>query len=134
MPKQCPVTLEPLLENLIEFAADPDRMARFKREAKVLASLHHPNIASIFGFESEGDSPFLVMELVEGEDLSELLKRGPVPTEDAVDIARRLAPGEAFAFATAQASRYTAKIVWSWRIGKAFWSRMSPVSIPSSMT
>ncbi len=76
-----------------EFAADPDRMARFKREAKVLASLHHPNIASIFGFESEGDSPFLVMELVEGEDLSELLKRGPVPTEDAVDIARQIAEG-----------------------------------------
>ncbi|MDX2475273.1 MAG: serine/threonine-protein kinase, partial [Candidatus Krumholzibacteria bacterium] len=76
-----------------EFAADPDRMARFKREAKVLASLHHPNIASIFGFEGEGDSPFLVMELVEGEDLSELLKRGPVPVEDAVDIARQIAEG-----------------------------------------
>ena len=76
-----------------EFAADADRLARFKREAKVLASLHHPNIASIFGFESEGERPFLVMELVEGEDLSELLKRGPVPVDDAVDIARQIAEG-----------------------------------------
>ena len=59
-----------------EFSADSERMARFEREAKVLASLHHPNIASIFGFESLPECTFLVMELVEGEDLSEVLKGG----------------------------------------------------------
>ena len=62
-----------------EFAADRDRMARFDREAKLLASLHHPNIASIFGFESTDECTFLVMELVEGEDLSETLRAGPLP-------------------------------------------------------
>ena len=113
-----------------EFAADPERMARFEREAKVLASLNHPNIATLFGLETtpvipmeaagrvEGsvgidsigeDSPhpdpslatltqddsravtFLVMELVEGEDLSERIKRGPVPIDEAVAIALQIA-------------------------------------------
>ena len=76
-----------------EFAKDADRLSRFKREAKTLASLHHPNIASIFGFETEDDCTLLVMELVEGEDLSEVLKRGALPVEDAVDIARQVAAG-----------------------------------------
>jgi len=74
-----------------EFANDADRLARFKREAKVLASLHHPNIASIFGFEIDAKHPFLIMELIEGEDLSEVLKRGPIPVDEAVDIARQIA-------------------------------------------
>ena len=60
-----------------EFSADSERMARFQREAKVLASLHHPNIASIFGFETTDTCTFLVMELVEGEDLAAELKGGP---------------------------------------------------------
>jgi len=86
-----------------EFARDPERMARFEREAKVLASLNHPNIATLFGLEAvpsgeaegEEEEPsaitFLVMELVEGEDLSERIRRGPVPFEDAVAIALQIA-------------------------------------------
>jgi len=104
-----------------EFAQDPDRMARFEREAKVLASLNHPNIATLFGLETAipsgtetetgtgensklktknsklaanaASSPttFLAMELVEGEDLSERIKRGPVPVEEAVAIAFQIA-------------------------------------------
>jgi len=70
------------------FASDPDRLARFEREAKTLASLNHPNIAHIHGLE-EGRA--LVMELVEGEDLSQRLDRGPVPLDEAVPIARQIA-------------------------------------------
>jgi len=76
-----------------EFAADTDRMARFQREAKVLASLNHPNIAAIYGFESTDDCTFLAMELVEGDDLSEVLKSGPLSWEEAVDVARQIAEG-----------------------------------------
>ena len=65
------------------FATDPDRMARFEREAKLLASLHHPNIASIFGFETTPDCTFLVMEMVEGEDLAALLRNGAVSVDGA---------------------------------------------------
>ena len=86
-----------------EFAKDPDRMARFEREAKVLASLNHPNIATLYGLESVesvesgagtgtgAGTVFLAMELVEGEDLSEKIKRGPVPVEEAVAIALQIA-------------------------------------------
>ena len=66
------------------FATDEDRMARFEREAKLLASLHHPNIASIFGFETVGDCTFLVMELVEGEDLAALLRNGALSVDEAM--------------------------------------------------
>jgi len=76
-----------------EFASDPDRLARFRREAKTLASLHHPNIASIFGLEETPDGIFLVMEMVEGDDLSEVLKNGALSVEDAVDIAKQIADG-----------------------------------------
>src|SRR5437588_6064201 len=62
-----------------EFARDTERVARFEREARVLASLNHPNIAAIYGLEHSDDQNFLVMELVEGETLAERLKRGPVP-------------------------------------------------------
>ena len=75
------------------FATDSDRMARFEREAKLLASLHHPNIASIFGFETTPDCTFLVMELVEGEDLAALLRNGAVSVDEAVGIARQIAEG-----------------------------------------
>jgi eukaryotic-like serine/threonine-protein kinase len=76
-----------------EFAADSDRMARFQREAKMLALLHHPNIASIFGFESTPECTFLIMELVDGDDLSEVIKRGALPVDEAVEIARQIAEG-----------------------------------------
>jgi Tol biopolymer transport system component len=76
-----------------EFAADQDRLARFRREAKVLAQLHHPNIASIFGIEETPEAIFLVMELVEGEDLAEVLKSGPLPVEDAIVVAKQIAEG-----------------------------------------
>jgi len=85
-----------------EFAKDPERMARFEREAKVLASLNHPNIATLYGLESisgadadtdsdAGQMTFLAMELVQGEDLSERIKRGPVPVEEAVAISLQIA-------------------------------------------
>jgi serine/threonine-protein kinase len=89
-----------------EFAKDPERMARFEREAKVLASLNHPNIATLYGLETvdsgsgsdsspepRAPSPvtFLAMELVEGEDLSERIARGPVPVEEAIPIALQIA-------------------------------------------
>src|SRR5580765_6103724 len=61
------------------FAADPERLARFRREAQTLASLNHPNIAAIYGLEDSSGAPHLVLELVEGETLSARLKRGPLP-------------------------------------------------------
>ncbi len=73
------------------FANDPERLARFEREAKTLASLNHPHIAQIYGFEQSGTTSALVMELVEGEDLSERLKRGAIPLEEAVAIAKQIA-------------------------------------------
>jgi predicted Ser/Thr protein kinase len=69
------------------FASDPDRLMRFTREAKTLASLNHPNIAAIYGVEARA----LVMELVEGEDLSHRISQGPIPIADALPIARQIA-------------------------------------------
>jgi len=81
-----------------EFAKDPDRMARFEREAKVLGSLNHPNIATLYGLESvsgadsdAGATTFLAMELVDGEDLSERIKRGQIPVDEAIPIALQIA-------------------------------------------
>ena len=70
------------------FAHDADRLARFTREAQTLASLNHPNIAHIHGFEASGGVPALVMELVEGDDLSHRIARGAVPLDEALHIAR----------------------------------------------
>ena len=72
-----------------DFARDAMRMARFTREAQVLASLNHPNIAAIYGVEDRA----LIMELVEGQTLSARIKQGPVPLEEALDIARQIADG-----------------------------------------
>jgi serine/threonine-protein kinase len=69
-------------------AADPDRLARFQREAEVLASLNHPNIAAIYGFE---DGRALVMELVEGETLADRIARGPIAIDEALPIAKQIA-------------------------------------------
>ena len=73
------------------FVADAERVARFQREAKVLASLNHPHIAAIYGLEDAEHVTALVMELVEGEDLAERLTRGPVPLDEALPIASQLA-------------------------------------------
>ena len=62
-----------------EFAQDEERLRRFQREAKVLASLNHPNIASIYGLEQSGETHYLVLELVPGETLAERIARGPIP-------------------------------------------------------
>jgi Tol biopolymer transport system component len=72
-------------------AGDTDRLARFQREAEVLAALNHPNIAAIYGLEKTPDLTALVMELVEGEDLSVLIARGPIPLADALPLARQIA-------------------------------------------
>jgi eukaryotic-like serine/threonine-protein kinase len=73
------------------FAQDVDRALRFEREARVLASLNHPHIATIHGLEESGDRKFLVMELVLGETLAEWISRGPIPLDDALKIARQIA-------------------------------------------
>ena len=72
-------------------AADHDRLARFQREAEVLASLNHPNIAHIHGLEESGGVRALVMELVEGDDLSQRIAKGAIPTDDALPIAKQIA-------------------------------------------
>jgi serine/threonine-protein kinase len=72
-------------------AGDPDRLARFQREAEVLAALNHPNIAAIYGLEKTPDVTALVMELVEGEDLSAHISRGAIPLAEALPIAKQIA-------------------------------------------
>ncbi len=73
------------------FAADTERIARFQREAKTLASLNHPNIAHIHGLEESNGVRALVMELVEGEDLAQRIARGAIPVAEALPIAKQIA-------------------------------------------
>jgi len=73
------------------FASNPDRLVRFTREAQTLASLNHSNIAAIYGIEESGDVRALVMELVEGEDLSQRIARGAIPLAETLPIARQIA-------------------------------------------
>src|SRR5438552_4532556 len=73
------------------FALDPERLARFKREAQVLASLNHPNIAAIYGFEDSGSTHALVLELVEGPTLADRIAHGPIPLDEALPIATQIA-------------------------------------------
>ena len=73
------------------FASDPERLARFEREAKVLASLNHPNIGAIYGLETSGDTRALVLELVEGPTLADRIKQGPIPLDEALPIAKQIA-------------------------------------------
>jgi eukaryotic-like serine/threonine-protein kinase len=82
---------------LDSFSHDPDRLARFEREAKLLASLNHPNIAQVHGLEEDGTTKALVMELVEGPTLADRLAEGPVPLDEALGIARQI--GDALATA-----------------------------------
>src|SRR5262245_34204552 len=73
------------------FANDPDRLARFRREGQVLASLNHPNIAAIYGFEDSGAVRALVLELAEGPTLADRTARGPLPIDEALPIAKQIA-------------------------------------------
>src|SRR5215831_15263099 len=74
-------------------ASDPDRLARFTREAQTLASLNHAHIAQIHGLEESGSVRALVMELVEGEDLSQRIAHGAIPVAEALPIAKQIAEG-----------------------------------------
>ncbi|MEE8277628.1 MAG: serine/threonine-protein kinase [Thermoanaerobaculia bacterium] len=76
-----------------DLAEDQERLVRFEREARVLASLNHPNIATLYGFEREGDTRFLVMELVEGDDLAVRLQRAPLPLSEALPLLLQMAEG-----------------------------------------
>ncbi len=73
------------------FADDPERLARFQREARVLASLNHPNIASIYGLEESEGVRALVLELVEGPTLAERIAQGAIPVDEALPIAKQIA-------------------------------------------
>jgi len=75
------------------FTSDPERLARFEREAKVLASLNHPNIAAIHGLEEAQGKRFIVLEFVEGETLAERLSRGPLAFEETLDVCRQITEG-----------------------------------------
>src|SRR6202035_1976495 len=73
------------------FTADPDRLARFEREAKLLAQLHHPNIASFFGLDESGGVRALVMELAAGPTLAELPEAGALPLAESLSVGRQIA-------------------------------------------
>src|SRR5262244_1544905 len=73
-----------------EFSRDAGRVSRFQREAEVLASLNHPNIAAIYDVQEAASTRFLVLELVEGETLEERIQRGRIPVEEALDIAKHI--------------------------------------------
>ncbi|TVQ64505.1 MAG: serine/threonine protein kinase, partial [Phycisphaerales bacterium] len=76
-----------------ELASDPARLERFEREARTLAQLNHPNLAGIHGVEEQGGAKYLVLEFVEGETLADMLDRGPLPVDDAIEIAVQIAAG-----------------------------------------
>ncbi len=84
------VAIKVLPEELVD---DEERLSRFEREAKTLASPNHPNVAGIHGVDQEGDVYFLALELVPGEDLSERLSRGPLPVDEALDVCRQITKG-----------------------------------------
>jgi serine/threonine protein kinase len=79
------------------FAADPERLIRFEREARLVASLNHPNIAAIYGLEEAAGKRFLVLELVEGETLAQRIARGPLPVDEALKVCRQIAEGLEYA-------------------------------------
>ncbi len=84
------VAIKALPEHL---AQDPERLARFEREAKTLAQLHHPNVAGIYGVEEHDGARYLVLEYVEGETLAQRLDRGAIPVDEALEIAIQIAAG-----------------------------------------
>src|ERR1700687_3215777 len=73
------------------FTTDADRVALFKNEARLLASLNHPHIGAIYGFEDAGNVPALVLELVEGDTLHDRVRRGPLPLSEALAVAQQIA-------------------------------------------
>ncbi|MEJ2207240.1 MAG: protein kinase, partial [Gemmatimonadota bacterium] len=83
-----PVAIKVLPE---AFASDPERLARFEREARLVASLNHPNIAGIYGLEEDGGHRFLALEYVEGETVAERITRGPLPLDETLDLCRQVA-------------------------------------------
>jgi len=85
-----PVALKSLPE---DFASDPDRLVRFEREAKALASLSHPNVAGIYGVEVSEGRRYLALEYIEGESLAERLARSPLPIDETIDICFQIASG-----------------------------------------
>src|SRR5262245_61603142 len=85
-----PVAIKVLPEAL---ARDAERLARFEREARILASLHHANIAGIYGLEESEGRRFLALEYVEGDTLDQRLARGAMPVEEALEICRQIAAG-----------------------------------------
>src|SRR5262249_36820646 len=84
------VALKALPEDV---AGDPDRLQRFEREARVLASLSHPNVASIFGLEESQGRRYLALEHIEGETLADRLARGPLPLAETLDVCIQIASG-----------------------------------------
>ncbi|MHC5005014.1 MAG: protein kinase domain-containing protein, partial [Planctomycetota bacterium] len=76
-----------------ELASDPACLERFEREAKTLAGLHHPNIAGIYGVEEQDGAKYLVLEYVEGETLADRIDRGPIPVDEALELAAQIAAG-----------------------------------------
>ena len=76
-----------------ELSQETERLARFEREAKLLAALNHPAIATLYGFEAAGPRQYLAMELVEGPTLAERIAQGPIPLDEALNIARQIAEG-----------------------------------------
>ncbi|HEV3215640.1 MAG TPA: protein kinase [Vicinamibacterales bacterium] len=76
-----------------EFTHDPERIARFRREAQVLAAVNHPHIGAIYGLDEANGQQFLVLELVDGESLDRRIARGPIPVDEALGIARQIAEG-----------------------------------------
>jgi eukaryotic-like serine/threonine-protein kinase len=127
------------------FARDAERMARFEREAKVLASLNHPNIAAIYGFEDSNGAHALVMELVEGPTLADRIAAGPIPVDEALRIARQIADALEYAHergvvhrdlkpANIKSSRDDAVKILDFGLAKAVQGEASDVDIANSPT
>ncbi len=102
------------------FASDPERLARFEREARLLASLNHPRIAAIYGFHAEGGVRFLAMELAEGESLAARLTHGPLPVADSL---RDCAPARRSARGGARARHHPPRSEARQHHGGARWHR-----------
>jgi Protein kinase domain len=115
------------------FTTDADRVTRFKREARVLASLNHPHIGAIYGFEDAGDMPALVLELVEGPTLDDRVRRGPLPLPEAFSGRSRQRPANGVRLPIlANARRSSPAACLGLPTGALSWPR-SPRAIPTSL-